>query len=180
MSLETNRPYGSKGPGPHGESYEHTDADVGLILKWAIGLALVLVFSFLSVWWLFDFMAKEMPMGRPAWQFAAVRPLPPGPRLQAEPRRDLEHYCAAEENLLNSYGWEDQSVGTVRIPIDRAMDVLIDRGLPARTPAEVTAAAAASELPPDFDAVPPTRDFQGQCGYTLEDMPKESDTSPKE
>jgi len=37
-----------------------------------------------------------------------------------------------EDGLLNSYGWVDEKAGTVRIPIERAMDLLVQRGLPVR------------------------------------------------
>ena len=42
-----------------------------------------------------------------------------------------------EEQTLNSYGWVDQQAGVVRIPIDRAMDLLAQRGLPTRPQAGV-------------------------------------------
>jgi hypothetical protein len=49
---------------------------------------------------------------------------------------------------LSSYGWVDREAGIVRIPIDRAMDLLAERGLPARAGpdpfAEVVAAPSAS------------------------------------
>ncbi|MFZ0618779.1 MAG: hypothetical protein WBS18_07635 [Candidatus Acidiferrales bacterium] len=177
--METNRPYGAKGPGPHGERFEPTDASPSVLLKWALGLALVVIISFLVAWGAFDVISKMLPMGNPASPIADNRPLPPGPRLQAEPLKNLDDYCSAEANVLDSYGWVDQSVGTVRIPIDRAMDVLIDRGLPTRSAAEISAAAAASELPADLSAVPATHGVQGQCAYTIEDLPKEN-TSAKE
>jgi hypothetical protein len=37
-----------------------------------------------------------------------------------------------EEDTLSTYGWVDQSAGTVHIPIDRAMDLLAQQGLPVR------------------------------------------------
>jgi hypothetical protein len=40
---------------------------------------------------------------------------------------------AAQNQKLDSYGWQDQSNGIVHIPIDRAMDLVVQRGLPART-----------------------------------------------
>ena len=40
---------------------------------------------------------------------------------------------AAQNQKLNSYGWQDQSNGIVHIPIGRAMDLLVQRGLPTRT-----------------------------------------------
>lgn len=40
---------------------------------------------------------------------------------------------AAQNQKLNNYGWEDRSNGIVHIPIDRAMDLIAQRGLPTRT-----------------------------------------------
>ena len=40
---------------------------------------------------------------------------------------------ARQDAELNSYGWIDRSNGVVRIPIERAMDLIAQRGLPART-----------------------------------------------
>ena len=64
--------------------------------------------------------------------------LPPEPRLQVSAPKDLKQYKAAQEEILNSYGWVDQKAGIVRIPIDRAMDILVQKGLPVRgaTPAK--------------------------------------------
>ena len=58
---------------------------------------------------------------------------PPEPRLQLSPRRDWQTMMAEDNQLLNSYGWVDQQAGTVRIPIERAMDLVLERGLPARS-----------------------------------------------
>jgi hypothetical protein len=64
--------------------------------------------------------------------------LPPEPRLQVSAPNDLKQYQAAQGEILNSYGWVDQKAGIVRIPIDRAMDILLQKGLPVRraTPAK--------------------------------------------
>jgi hypothetical protein len=58
----------------------------------------------------------------------------PKPRLQVEPMKELDQYFAAENQKLNSYGWVDKAAGVVRIPIDRAMDLIAQRGLPTRGP----------------------------------------------
>jgi hypothetical protein len=52
--------------------------------------------------------------------------------LQIHPAHYLEQLRQGEDEKLNSYGWVDQKAGTVRIPIDRAMDLLIEKGLPVR------------------------------------------------
>ena len=65
-----------------------------------------------------------------------ARRLPPMPRLQSAPITDLKDMRAAEEQILNGYGWVDQANGVVRIPIDRAIDLLAQRGLPTRPQTE--------------------------------------------
>jgi hypothetical protein len=54
----------------------------------------------------------------------------PQPRLEVKPGASLVQLRAAENADLNSYGWIDRTTGTVRVPIDRAMQLLLDRGLP--------------------------------------------------
>jgi hypothetical protein len=63
---------------------------------------------------------------------AQAREAPPEPRLQVHPREEFKAVKAAEDATLNSYGWVDQKTGIVRIPIDRAVDLLAEKGLPAR------------------------------------------------
>ncbi len=58
------------------------------------------------------------------------------PVLQIHPVADLDAYRAQETKLLNSYGWVDKSAGIARIPIDRAIDLISEQGLPAREPAQ--------------------------------------------
>ena len=60
----------------------------------------------------------------------------PEPRLQVNPRRDLETYLRAQQRLLESVGWVDRDAGVVRIPIERAAEQLLARGFPVRAPAE--------------------------------------------
>lgn len=81
----------------------------------------------------------------------------PEPRLQVEPAKELDHYFAAENQKLNSYGWVDKPAGVVRIPIQRAMDQIAQRGLPTRgagtqnasgiTPVQMQAQKAAATKP---------------------------------
>lgn len=45
--------------------------------------------------------------------------------LYAEPNLDLKMVRAQQLELLNSYGWVDREKGLVRIPIDRAMELVV-------------------------------------------------------
>jgi hypothetical protein len=73
-------------------------------------------------------------IAREASQRAPASPLaksygqqgPPAPRLQQNPRRDLEALRAREQALLDSYAWVDRAKGRVRVPVDRAMTLLAD------------------------------------------------------
>jgi hypothetical protein len=70
-----------------------------------------------------------------------AQPLPPEPRLQANPVLDLKKYRAAEEAELRTYGWVDRPNGVVRVPVERAMELVLERGLPARPDAQIAAQA---------------------------------------
>ena len=59
----------------------------------------------------------------------------PAPRLQTSERDDLTELRAREDGVLKSYGWVNREAGIVRIPIDRAMDLMVQRGLPPSGPA---------------------------------------------
>jgi hypothetical protein len=68
------------------------------------------------------------PAGRAAirQEFAAAR----FPKLQVNPSVDLKSLRDREDEELKNYGWIDKSSGIVRIPIGRAMDLLLERGFP--------------------------------------------------
>jgi hypothetical protein len=53
----------------------------------------------------------------------------PAPRLLVREPLNLEAQRAHEREVLTTYGWADQNAGTIRIPIERAKDLLIQRGL---------------------------------------------------
>ena len=63
---------------------------------------------------------------------AASAPTPPSPRLEAQSGELFEPYRAAEESKLSSYRWVDRSAGVASMPIDRAMELIVQRGLPSR------------------------------------------------
>jgi hypothetical protein len=61
-------------------------------------------------------------------------PVAPPPRLQTNPALDLAQYEAAQQSKLNTYGWIDKPAGIIHIPIARAMDLILECGLPTRGP----------------------------------------------
>ena len=117
---------------PH---HEERDANVGALFGFAGGLAIVLVFVGFIVWVLFQFFAARVDRAvTPQFPLAASQQprLPPEPRLQTNPRQDLQDLRTQEDQTLGSYGWIDKNAGVVHIPIDQAMKLILERGLPAR------------------------------------------------
>jgi hypothetical protein len=61
----------------------------------------------------------------------------PTPRLQIDNGdQEVADLHAREDLLLDHYSWIDQSKGTVRVPIGRAMELLAKQGLPVAPPAQ--------------------------------------------
>ncbi len=121
-----------KSAGDPGRGYETRDANVRSLMVFGLGLFVTLVLLLALMAGVFRYFSKSQSLGPPASPFADLRTLPPQPRLQVEPRMDLEHLRAREDAVLNSYGWVDPRAGVVRMPIDRAMDRLLQKGLPVR------------------------------------------------
>jgi hypothetical protein len=114
----------------------------------AVGTLVVLLLS----WWLFAGLRrleKAADPPPPALREVRERHLPPEPRLQSDADGDMRTLRAAEDQMIERPAWIDESQGTVRIPVDLAIDVLVRRGLPAvnGNPAR-TPGSATTPLPP--------------------------------
>ncbi|HLV86793.1 MAG TPA: hypothetical protein VKV39_07435 [Candidatus Sulfotelmatobacter sp.] len=70
----------------------------------------------------------------------------PAPQLETNERTELNKIRLHEEESLATYGWVDQNAGTVHIPIERAMDLIAQRGLPVRAQ-NATSEASSSKKP---------------------------------
>ena len=56
--------------------------------------------------------------------------LPPEPRLQQSPPRDLKALRTREDWEINHYHWIDKTHGTVAIPIEQAIRIVAAQGIP--------------------------------------------------
>ena len=56
----------------------------------------------------------------------------PNPKLEEDERGQLNGIILDQDQTLYSYGWVDEKAGTVRVPIERAMELIVQRGLPVR------------------------------------------------
>ena len=114
--------------------HEESDVNILAIFGFGGGLMAVAFVVFLVIYVLFGFFDGRERLSAPAeYPLAAQAPKePPEPRLQTNPREDLRELRAVEDEILTTYGWVDKNAGVVRIPIDAAMKLTLERGLPAR------------------------------------------------
>ena len=113
--------------------HELSDLKPGYIALFGIALTAVIVAAVVITSLLIHFKAAEHSRQEtPVPRLAQEREATPGPRLQVDANKDLRQMRAGEEAVLNSYGWVDKDAGIVRIPIQRAMEILTKQGLPAR------------------------------------------------
>ena len=108
----------------HG-AHETTDVSIRpIVLAGAAIIALILLSS-AGVWFLIGHYARREARASAPNPLASYGPKePPAPRLQTEPRSDLETMRAGEDATLHGYGWVDRGAGRVRIPIERAMELV--------------------------------------------------------
>src|ERR1700752_2511147 len=114
-----------------GVFHEKSDIDLRRITQWGVALVVLLAATLVFLIWLFGhFNTRENRLGRASVGVPVKAPQTESPKLQISPRTDLAQMRAAEQNTLHSYGWVDKQKGVVRIPIERAMELTAQRGLP--------------------------------------------------
>jgi hypothetical protein len=120
---------------PEGSSYEHTDANVWVVAKFALWLAITAVVVHVGIGLLWKTLVEQAKDTREqSYPLASSDPkLPPEPRLQQFPRNEVYNFRVGEEQKLHSYGYVNKDAGVVHIPIEEAMRLTIERGLPTRT-----------------------------------------------
>jgi hypothetical protein len=157
--------------------WEKRDVNIKGLFIFAFWMAVVLVVTMIGMRFTFAGYKRLMPLGptmSPMVQEGA-RMIPPKPLLQVQPHQELEDYCAAQQQDMNTYAWVSQSSGVVRIPVDRAMELILAKGLPARPAADATASgsSAGASSAVTTPSVAGETDMEGQCGYLTE--PTEAD-----
>jgi hypothetical protein len=112
------------------EELKHQGADFRFpaVVKSVIVFVVVNAILFVTMWWLYRYGRRE-DMSRDVRPslVEAKPPIPPEPRLQVNPREDFQEYLRKQQNALTSYGWVSRPEGKVRIPIDRAMQLIVER-----------------------------------------------------
>jgi hypothetical protein len=115
--------------------HEDSDVNVRAIFGFALGLIVTGIAVHLIVWLLFQFLNQPAGAGEALSYPLSVgqeNRVPPEPRLQTNPRDDLRMLHVHEDELLTTYGWVDKASGVVRIPVDEALKITAQQGLPTR------------------------------------------------
>lgn len=130
--------------------YERQDIGVAPILYFLLSLAVAGLVVYFVVNGIYSYLEKQSEAQQTSVSPlvtnapADTRKLPsdyrnylqqnfPSPQLEIDERNQLDKIRIEEEQTLSTYDWVDEKGGTVRIPIDRAMDLVAQRGLPVRT-----------------------------------------------
>jgi hypothetical protein len=138
----------------HGVEFEHEDLSTRGVFAFMIGLAITAVIIYFIIDGMYSYLDK-----RERAQVSTMSPLvtstdvgarrieyAPGkgdyvektfkengaPLLEIDERGQLRDFVMKQEEQLNSYGWVDEKAGVAHIPIERAMELMAQRGLPVK------------------------------------------------
>jgi len=143
--------------GRFGERFDDEISARG-ILEVTVGIGVACLLAIVITWWMLSrytaAVEAESPPPSPIAQ-ADERRLPPGPRLQQHPERELEEMRREMTERLGSYGWVDEGAGVVHLPIDRAIELIAERGTVAALGGDASSPAAADPAPGDTAAGDP-------------------------
>ena len=102
--------------------YEHSDVSGKLVAILAFGLGTSIVSVTFLLGGLYS-SARDVSVPQ------RLPSLGEGAQLQIDEATDLSSQRRAEDERLQSYGWINRNEKRIRIPIERAMDLITQRGL---------------------------------------------------
>jgi len=117
---------------PASSGHEETDANVAPIIWTLALLAFSTAFIGLIIYGMFNYLAKPTETPFSAGPMMTTDQTPPEPRISEHPAEELKDLNAREDQILSTYGWVNKQTGVVRVPIDRAIDLTLQHGLPVR------------------------------------------------
>jgi hypothetical protein len=131
---------------PHNPvDFERSDADPAIVTRLGVGVAVTVVIASFVVLGLFRALQRSAQSSQAPVPLLASHERdrqPPAPRLQVQPFADLLTLHAHEQQVLESTGWVDRAKGVAHIPIEQAMKIVAERGLPHWPPAPSPAPSA--------------------------------------
>ncbi len=147
----------------HGESFETEDLSPQGVFFFMAGLAVVCVVIYFIILGMYRFLdaydRKHQPATNPMALSTGIDPQImtrdqilqkaeatfPKPVLEYSEQTQYTNELAKQDQVLESYDWVDQKNGVVRIPIEQAIDLLAQRGLPVLPQGEAARAASTTK-----------------------------------
>lgn len=112
------------------EPYEQRDLSVKRAVQFLVVIFFTiigsLIISYFVFLWVLPNQRADLPSVRPE---ALQRQLPPEPRVQGFPMRDWENFIAEETRKTTTYELVDETADKARIPVERAKELILERGL---------------------------------------------------
>lgn len=125
--------------------YEVSDANPRFVTSFGLGLVALIVIAIIVVYGYFSYFSHQAKKRNRSISSIQVSQTPPLPRLQSDPTQDLRKLRAADEKRLNGLGWIDPEKRIAHIPIDRAIDLLVEQGIPEPRAPETPATGQAPQ-----------------------------------
>jgi hypothetical protein len=142
----------SQGHGPAGNgrpvhadvAFEKTDVRTTAILRFLIYLGVGVVLSYILTFFIYRSLKAYWADSHAPLLPSRVEmgpTMPPEPRMQGMPghlgdaQQDLREKIKADTEANDTLGWVDQKAGIAQIPVKDAMQLIVEKGLPAVTPA---------------------------------------------
>ena len=123
--------------------FEKTDVRTSPILKFLVYLGILVIFSYVLTLGIYrglkSYWSSTYTPPLPS-RIEAGPTMPPEPRLQGmpghltDPQKDLRDKIKADTEENQKLGWIDQKAGIAQIPVSDAMQLIVEKGLPAVTP----------------------------------------------
>ena len=148
--LHDDSTHAGHGHGAHGDP--DPEIRVRVLTQLMIVLAVVTVAFAALVWPLSKAFFRAQPPPERAIE-RIDRSRPAGPLLQVNPTAELEQLRRQEQRVLESYGWVDRGAGVARVPVERALELVLEEGVGA-LPSGSSDAATASAAPAAGGEVP--------------------------
>lgn len=115
-------------------TYEVRDTHFRGLLYTGLGLLALMGLNLAISWMAYQYFEdSSVQPGEFPKTFTTPETVPPAPVLQSNPHADLVRLRAREDSVLTGYAWVNRPAGLARVPVDRAMELLLRQGLPARS-----------------------------------------------
>ena len=120
-------------------SFEESDVKVGTIYWYLVALGLATVFALIVCIFVYRYtssLAASSDALPPPSRAALGKDFPPEPRLQGVPghefdaQKDLRFKLRADMDANEKLGWIDKNAGIAQIPVEDAMKIIAEKGLP--------------------------------------------------